>query len=110
MGSSIMKIILQLTLLAGVICLAWSESQCASSDNSCCQQDLMCKGVCHPVQPDSSQGWYSTSLCRGSSNCKCWMKKPCEIQHRNCSALKSSIGCIQDKPPQFADLQAAFQC
>merc|ERR1711872_908131 len=57
-------------LFAGLSTVAWAK----------CQQDSKCEGVCHPVAPDNSKEWYSTTNCR--SGCKCWRKRECDIQHK----------------------------
>merc|ERR1711872_150581 len=98
MGQFIMKFVLLLTFFAGLSTVAWAK----------CQQDSKCEGVCHPVAPDNSKGWYSTTNCR--SGCKCWRKKECDIQHKKCSILNGTLGCVYGKPPSFSNLQAVFAC
>lgn len=93
-----MKFVLLLTFFAGLSTVAWAK----------CQQDSKCEGVCHPVAPDNSKGWYSTTICR--SGCKCWRKKECDIQHKKCSILNGTLGCVYGKPPSFSNLQAVFAC
>merc|ERR1711915_384007 len=34
----------------------------------------------------------------------------CDIQHKKCSILNGTLGCVYGKPPSFSNLQAVFAC
>merc|ERR1712002_35699 len=111
MGSPKMKLLWQLTLIAG---LSYSDlaQECDPETSNCCQQVSECNGICsieHP-EPDNAAAWYSHSFCEEKSGCRCWNKgQCCEVENRKCKDDYNGT-CTLGTPPKDTNFEALFHC
>merc|ERR1712002_1295961 len=110
MGSPKMKLLLQLTVIAGLCYSAIAQQFCDPATKNCCQQLLKCNGICsvkHP-EPDNVAAWYSHSFCDERRGCRCWTKgQCCELENKKCV---DNGTCTLGIPPKDANFVAAFSC
>merc|ERR1711921_27985 len=110
MGSPKMKLLLQLTVIAGLCYSAIAQQFCDPATKNCCQQLLKCNGICsvkHP-EPDNVAAWYSHSFCDEKRGCRCWTKgQCCELENKKCV---DNGTCTLGIPPKDANFVAAFSC